>query len=1685
MKEIRNGTTLLLLVVLIFAFSVHGLAYFIQFYSLNTQYSSTSIEGVKPLRKNIPSSTDIPRTGIIPPSEAPRGSINEIVDGPDQYFPESSIRIRNRFTIPATELAIVQQVIYILLFEASVEVQTMINEGNNSDPNPTSSSYYVHQATTNGTPAGTASYSTDPSHGWIDTTFIIPNMTSLEAMGISSGDDVDIFQCYPAKNATSRIGTFLYYIDTFKLSAVADFTSDGFINDASSEYIFRSGENATAILRAQSGTYLIDNVTVTINNLYNKSHIPEVEINPATYDIHADLLAPDNKTDTNGEIRLFVDTTYLTTPEGEYSFNITADFTETNFYAAGYEKIVSIRANFTVENTPDRVIESLVEISAEPAEINPPNANKTIVTVKIQAQFAYGGIWSIYPLSNLPINAALDIQEVWVNLTSGFGAITNGTPGWYLTDSNGEVKFNITAGFPIPYQSKTPNIIVQADLQSNAPPTYPPSEPHRFLENDTGGKIFKKSQMITIDPDFWIGTIDCQWSNTTSVRPGETAELHYEVRKDGDSPGTNTFAGVPVNITLDEPIPGVSLDLMTLNNPVGNGYYYTDSEGMIKLIVKTTYLLTPEIVQTVKLNLTVDFENDSNVRWIGDQHKGYGSFEDFDKTWLSELSEYLSIDPKFNICSITLSTTNESGDTTIRRGDDLIITYKVRDEDGVALANVYVNASIDNPRPGVSLAIHPDHAADKDPLRLYYNTSSSGEIKFILSTDSTIPKLTDIKLRATADFENDSHNKWYVGSKGIRSDFRSNSSYSVSTRTIRVDPQYFIGYIYVPKDNLPDNLVQQNETLEIEFRLQLREYPDGDWITPPAILIDGVNISILINGQYPADLNMEVTPARSQYSDNSSVTFYILTNATGLTPEGDYTIEARAEFGDAQGLIYNFTHDTVPSGHLSGIWVNGSIADTYSTTSHTFEVKNIDKIEVTIPTDGVTDPYHTDVGFNSDTGVFEVYRGTTNITVEGTYKDSTQDPVQYETIEIRVNYTSNGERVFLTNAVTDALGSFSVVVNLPPNTPLKDNIMIYGEDPTPPTPREGRQGYDLIRVVTTINLNDYTLSNFNGSSVFVGSNVTVSGTLTDNLGLPIDSSSPIFSDSYSELNDRIRVVGWNGTHEIGMNLNASPNVDGTYSLYYIIPHDYNVDRLYIRLNITSPGLVHYRVNHTEELIYVYWDFQIGYFQIYFPFNFTTTNLTSGGNYVVTGINNRDITIRGTLQSSTERSLNGKWINPMWDGSSDLQSVDPAGDFSLDYSFTGWENDTWVWQLYHFLDNGTILSKYYEITLQWKVYDETKPIIDITSPITSNGIALLPQNDVTQITASIIDPGPTSGFVSGGLDNLSVTIWINGISDAMDQDPINGYIFTYDWDTSKDIEDITYNITVSAFDLANNWNKSEIKIIIDIVEPMVTIEVPENNDGYIIVDLDTGYVSISGTIKDNQSETGWNTGVNSSSVRLFIINPVLNDIKINTSMSISDNNFEYEWEILIDKDNLLRNDSFANAQNWKIRLTYSDLAGNDNYTDREVKLDYTPPKLDIVDELPDVVDENLVINITFSDQETGIFLDKLTLELLNSTGATLDTIKYEDANITKETNTEATIVLDISDLDEGKYSIKITIFDRTGNKKTVTSEPFSISRPGAQNPLGTLFLIVLSPILAFGGGIGLAALYERFKGIRGA
>ncbi|MHA2278867.1 MAG: hypothetical protein ACXAC2_24065, partial [Candidatus Kariarchaeaceae archaeon] len=677
------------------------------------------------------------------------------------------------------------------------------------------------------------------------------------------------------------------------------------------------------------------------------------------------------------------------------------------------------------------------------------------------------------------------------------------------------------------------------------------------------------------------------------------------------------------------------------------------------------------------------------------------------------------------------------GDTTIRSGDAIIVTYTVQTIGGTPLSNVPVNISIINAflTPGVSLTMY-DHGGQVGPN--WYNTTASGEVAVIVSTTYGItPKdAFTINLTAMADFGNDNQSVWFIGDVPASGDFRSNQSWTWKNSKIFVDSQYFFGEIHVsPLGTYPNStLVQQSEALEIQFQLYLT-----DFTTNITSSYNGIDISIEINNSHPSEYNMTVLPKITQTASASLVTYYIQTNTTGITPEAQYVITAIANFGAAQGLTYNLTHSTVPSGKLAGHWVNGTIANVNSSVNQMFEVKNIERIITQIS--GVNDPNYVDEGFSG--GFYEVYRSTTQITVSGSYTDSSLAAVPFRGITISMNSSATVDPHNLTSTTTNAQGDFSVVITLPNWTPLED-LTIYARDNLKIIPVEQRVGVGNIRVVTTLDLSDYSrIDPYNGSAVFIGSSVTVSGTIYDDENNYIDSP---------ELSNHLRVIGWNGTHEFGVATIGSPEVGtGNYSLPFAIPLSFSGNSITFRLNVSSSN--HYRANYADITVNVYSNIQILDLEIYFPDNGSSITLSNSTSSIVYGIDNRNFNIRGTLRDNFGRILNNKEIQDTWNSTSNRRAGASNAYFDIFYSFPGWNNGSWTWELVHILDEGSLAPTIYTVLLQWEVYDSTNPTITIDSP-SPIGTGALANITSTVITATIIDPdnsvGP--GYVSVGLNS---------------------------------------------------------------------------------------------------------------------------------------------------------------------------------------------------------------------------------------------------------------------------------------------------------------------------------------------
>jgi hypothetical protein len=1679
---------------------------------------------VSPLRKN----SNPPITGIISPAiSPPHASINTIIDEPALISAGTELVIQNRFTIPGFgSFAIIAQEIQVYLYE-----QTDLDA---IDPNSPDQSHLINttslgalenvtQPVTNATnPGKLPAISDDLSNGWVNFNITLGTMDFLSSQyGIIAGDTVSIYQYYPggSANITAEIELVdpFWITDNFTLSGFASVSVDTeFENPESLDSTFRQGGNASALLYASSEEGPLENVTINNYSLHasDDSTIPN-ETNGIFYTIRDMLGNLNSTTKADGLLNLTVYTKYPNAIEDDYYFVINASFAKTTYFTQNYvtgdpsSNYDTTMVNFTIQNEMDTV--DIVFIEALPDPLDPPNANITTVTYQLQAQYAYTA-GTYYP-ENIPVNATL-VNPPTDGVTISSDYPTNGSSDWFLTDSSGFFKFNITAEFPILYKDIVQNIKVEADVLNGFTPLYPPTsgsnnQPHRFMRNSTNtGWIDTESQSISINPDFWVGEI-VPISAPSSIRPGDYIQLEFEVQS-SQNPSDN-FPGVPVEFSLSSSIPGVSLD----HNPGGSytlyrdNYYKTDSSGRIKIGVDSAYLTTPEYFQSITLDMTVDFENDSEVRWIGETNViiEYGwtdNLVNFNKTWLIDQYTGLSINPQFTQYQIVLETTNETGDTTIRSGDTLELTFKVEPQGGgVGLQGVPVYFKLIGSNPGVSWNYIIDNKTD-----------GSGLITIRLTTTyPTTPKTHAIKLNATADFENDtSPNVWLVGEKSINPNFYSNSSYSDTEEIIDVLPQYFDGDIHLlpTGDNPNATLISQTQAIEISFRLKL-VYSIGGELTPLPI-INGVNISITINNTAPSDWNMTVLPAEFRNSVNSIVTFTILT--TNNTPQSNYFINATAHFGDAQTLTYNVTadsHPTLPSTTLSGIWVNGSHPNNdISFITEQFRVKNTDYIKVQI--ESISDLFHPDEGLNLTTGFYEVYRNTTYMNISGSYKDQFQNPIISTDVTISFNYidlanlTNRHDFGTVQTSSTPGLeGTFWVNVSIPFSIPLQD-ISIYGWDPSIPDPIEGRIPSADIRLMSTIDLSDLTLSGYNGNAVFVGEEIDVSGTLYDDEGAIITAN--IF-------NGQIRVNGWNGTDIVGSTVTGDAPA-GVYSLSYPIPSDYSLDTIYIRLSVIwSAGLQHYRPSSNQTPINVYWGFSIGSLRIYLPYNFSTIFVTNGSTNLISEFDHQNMFIRGTLQDLDANPLNNKQITHYWNATSQPQSVDVVGAFDIEYFFTGYDNNTWEWRFYHVLDNGTTLSSYYFITFVWEVHDKTAPQFSGISPVELTTTNILPPTSTTRITVTVIDPDSTTGtgFVSVGLDNSSIIISINAGSYSMTQFP-GTYNFYYDWDTSSP-SDTRYRINITASDNAGNSSRTvNFDVYIDFNDPSATINVPEINS-YINVDSN-GYAVISGTISDSVGLA--RSGIDTSSSFLSILyssngTPVftVSFDQISLVGSTLSYSYTYNW-LIFNSSTYFRISPFNQTEDWKIDITVFDLTGNSYQTEMDVKLDNLVPTLTtsikwsrVINPQPLVVDptinNTLTVNVNFEDTgETGIDSSTLFFRLFeNTTGPQrVETINTSDTNRVTVIGNSATLTL-ATEIPEGEYFLLVVVRDKTSNTGWLITRTFIIHYPVSttSSPLGNtstsdtpdggdlfgpvnLIEFVIFNLLALGGGIGIAALYERYK-----
>lgn len=1699
MKNKPSVMVLLLLVLSLYILANPGSIHFLNANSEKSSFSSSDHNFVPPLREN----DILPTTEELSPNlTSPLTITSSIINQPALITPGTELHITTRMDIPNSDLgagyhAILEQEIKLYLYtEPDLNAKYNGTDISSLEPTHIINTTNGGQPVTNATEPGSLKtrMSDNQTEGWINFTITLPTMTNLQNdYNITHNDNVAILQYFPggSQNATANIEGIdpFWYMDNFTLTGVANIDSQGITNPQSGDSTFRQGGNASAILNATSEGTGLENVTIFECELRNKTDDTPIAngTNEFTYFLRDMSGNPNTTTDANGNLRLVVNTT-TSVEVYDYYILINASFAGTTKFTQNYEtgnpssNYDTLTANFTIENEMDTVYIDFLGATNQP-DLSPPNFNITLVTFRARAVYNYTG-GTYYP-ANIPVNATFaNPPSGGVSLSIANGFSNNGSASWGLTDSNGYIVFNITAEFPILYQDVGQFIYVSADFQSSTLPLYPPTspsnnQPHRFMRNPDGDVWnVTQSQWISIHPDFWLGEIVNTFVNFTSLAPGETAYLEFEVHSSNNP--SEKFYGVPVNFTLDQSISGVSLEFASGFSPYNSSHYLTNSTGGIAIYIHSTHLVTPETFATINLTIRIDFWHDSQVRWIGNENVGTSSLAEFNQTWLFDQYTTVTVGGTgfYYPYEIVLWTTNESGDAKIRSGDTLELTFKVQPlGGGTGLAGVPVNFILESINYSISLVYVAGTSTD-----------GSGLITIrLITTYGITPKNHDIHINATADFQNDTHpNVWFVGEKAYDPDFWTNTSYSDVKSIITVAPQYLIGDILTPGLNNPNaTSISQTYSINISFRLKLNDTLDN---------INGVPVSITINNSDDplGSFGITVLPGLSQNTSNGIASFIIKTSVT--TSQDYYNITATAHFGDVKHLTYNVSHSSVPSGKLLGTWVNGSsINDVNSTLTEDFRVKNVDVIQIQVAS--INDNSHLDEGYNATTTKYEVYRGTTYLNISGSYKDQFNNPLSFEAVRISFNY-SGGPLYFLANDVTNSDGTFWENVSIPSTIPLED-FTIFGWDPDLPNPMESRQTSCDIRLMSTINLNNFILSGYTGNAVFVGGSITGSGSLRD------DNTDTITTP----LTDLIRISGWNGTHDVGTAVLDSYN-GISYSLAYIIPLDYLLNDINITLSVIwGAQLQHYRPTSIQQSIFVYRGFNISSFEINLPYNSSTISITNNSILNIYNFGHKNVTIQGVLEDLNGDPLNSKLINHSWNGADTIEPVMGNGNFSFSYDFTGFDNNTWEWRFYHILDNGTQLSTVFFLTFIWEVYDETAPQITISSPDGMNTTGILSPNAITRINVTVIDPDNTTGpgYVSVGLDISSVNITIDGVSYSMTK--YSGlYMFYYDWDTSSPI-DMLYRINITAKDNAGN---SAITINYDVG---IDFTAPSATMTYTIVNtyLDVtsgGWAVISGTF-NTSGQTYANSSFDTSNSNFTIQynNGVPVFVLTFDDANIIGNSYSFNWDIYNPLDHT-RNSSYITSEDWRIVIDIVDMAGNTNQYVNTIKLDNSTPTINVTGilssnyasnlQIDPSTNSELLINVIYNDLAgIGVDISNLYFELFDSTGIPIlvETIPSNDSRVSV-TSISATLTYNLTSLNnDSDYYFRAIIYDQTSNRGqaltriiTILYPPQSTSNPPTNggNPLDGAFLfnLVVINLLALAGGVGIAVLYERFKTMKG-
>ncbi|MHA1449515.1 MAG: hypothetical protein ACTSP4_08860, partial [Candidatus Hodarchaeales archaeon] len=1249
-----------------------------------------------------------------------------------------------------------------------------------------------------------------------------------------------------------------------------------FLSGSPSDATVRPGQdNRSFILRAQARFDAHNGTTVYLEGITITYQL----LNETATDVYATVTEAATSTeytktaitDSNGEVSIDFNSSY--NPDNinlqRLMLNITADFTSRPELADPPNYISTTHDSYLYNLTIDQIWDhaDIGQTVITPSNGDRPELSTSWAVFEFRIDIDRSvSPFDTYILENIPVNATLDgvYPGIEVHPHTNWIAQESGTlPGYFHTNLTGWVAFNVSSVFPDTYLD---DVVIRLVLKANF--TDPNNIDFRFVRNQDGSsKILQHTtSTYSIDPDYDIGTIIIDSYNATEINPGEAVNITFLVRYHNDTSNSDIpLDSIPVNITYTH-VTGITHQIDTGKYPLARtGYYYTKN-GYISLILKTTYGVIAESLQTISLTATADFENDSSSDYVGlqysylvgEDHAGLGTWVDYNTTW-SDVTGSFDVNPDYTEAIVECI----SDTANIRPGDWAIITFRTRYKDtSTVLANVPVEI-ISSGGLGVTLTLVNN--TNMLAYGTYVRTNSSGLIAYNVSTTYGVspvfyPKTLTITLNATANYtsygETYFSNRWLVGDEVTSGMNQSQSSFDtlrISTELgeVDVDANYFYGVINFIGFNTTS--VQQTEGIAATFEVVIQNNQAAVDEGAAGNAIEGITVHI--NMSIINYWNLTVIGGETAVTDASgSVTFHI---NTSTDTEQDLPIYI--------GVYADFENDTAEtvSGHpaIKYYWLNGTsneldgkINATYTSINSTssFSVTN----NALINTEILKTYFANQTVYSS--GEPWLAMRSSIVTIRATYKEAPPflTPIVGETLSIYLNDSSMDpssptdiSTSVTGSRVTDAQGQITINITIP-NTIRVEDIRIHIDDNAR---ADEQNSTTILRVMGELQLSVQALEP-QGGQAFVqnGNTVTFRWSVTDDLSRSINSSN-FLTSIVNEVNNTLYLRARNSTGHIINTLNSTATIDGSSSGFHIftVPGTYLDSTITFQLlaNDTDHfyGITTLQDGITARTQNVYQDIVYDSLSLHLN-NGTTIDLSSLNDtvYFISGTNltnGERIDYTGhyltfTLHDNYGRGLESMDISLNSNGSITTPVTGTAGAFTstiFTIAPSDANNDyTFTFYFQHVTNNGTNFELR-SFTFNWKVVDVADPSFTLTN---ENEISTRYfYENLINFTLNIADA--SGNYVTFGINSSVIEVYINDVhyTNISDWDGVSDYVYQLDV-SAAGISLISNTIKFIVYDNAGNSFSDQFSFSIDSQKPV--------HNSYTIIGTTSGNF-ITGTI----------------------------------------------------------------------------------------------------------------------------------------------------------------------------------------------------------------------------------------------